>query len=255
MLILKIIKPIKSHNIKHFTCSNHILVSLFAIFQCYLVICKIYLPQFPKLMANGLLVWSEGESLESTVSNLPWFMVCLFHETGKKKEGRGVVPVIPANKRGAGCLCSGLILFFSVCYGERCVRFASEINCFFMALWSLKETEKKISLDKTASRFAKRWLNYICQRKGLSFISETQFQALVAVKIKELHGNNPIELQKHKPFVHMQPCYKCKSVVWAWLQQRFTQKHLENCSYYCDDYCNYSRFNGGQNVDNKRVQG
>lgn len=94
---------------------------------------------------SPLLVWSEGEPLESAVSNLPWFMVCLFHETRKKKKVRGGgVPVIPANKRGAGCFCSGLILFSCVCSGERYARSASEINCFFMASWSLKEKEKKI---------------------------------------------------------------------------------------------------------------
>lgn len=38
---------------------------------------------------SPLLVWSEGEPLESAVSNLPWFMVCLFHETRKKKERGG----------------------------------------------------------------------------------------------------------------------------------------------------------------------
>lgn len=66
-----------------------------------------------------------------------------------------------------------------------------------------KRNRKKKSLDKTASGFAKRQLNYIFQRKGLSFICETQFQALVAVEIQELHGNIPIYLRKHKPFLHI----------------------------------------------------
>lgn len=205
-------------------------------------------------MANGLLVWSEGESLESTVSNLPWFMVCLFHETGKKRgEGSRACDTCKQAWRWVPLLWIDSLLLRLLWWTMRSLRLRDQL--LFHGFVVFKRNRKKISLDKTASRFAKRRLNYICQRKGLSFISETQFQALVAVKIKELHGNNPIELQKHKPFVHMQPCCKCKSVVWAWLQQRFTQKHLENCSYYCDDYCNYSHFNSGQNVDSKRVQG
>lgn len=73
-----------------------------------------------------------------------WFVCFMRQEKKKVRGGGGVVPVIPANKRGAGCFCSGLILFSCVCSGERYARSASEINCFFMASWSLKEKEKKI---------------------------------------------------------------------------------------------------------------
>lgn len=117
----------------------------------------------------------------------------------------------------------------------------------FHGLVVFKRKRKKKYLDKTASRITKCQQNYIFQRKGLSFISETQFQALVAVKIKELHGSVSIWLRKHKPFVHMQLCYNSISDTRAWLLRLFTRKHLENCSYYCDNYCHYYNFNSGQN--------
>lgn len=116
----------------------------------------------------------------------------------------------------------------------------------FHGLVVFKRKRKK-SLDKIASRIAKYQQNYIFQRKGLSFISETQFQALVAVKMKELHGNISICLRKHKPFVHVRLCYNSIGGARVWLLRLVTQKHVENCSYYCDNYCHYFNFNSRQN--------
>lgn len=191
-----------------------------------------------------LLVWSEGEPLQSAVSNLPWFMVCLFHETRKKKRVRG--------RGGRCCACDTckqawrwvLLLWIDslllrlLWWTMRSLRLRDQLLFHGFVVFKRKRKRKK-SLDKTASRIAKCQQNYIFQRKGLSFISETQFQALVAVEIKELHGNVSIWLRKHKPFVHVQLCYKSISDAKAWPLWLFTRKHLENCSYYRDNYCHY----------------